>query len=312
MRRIQACYSETYLAESRMATLSKLGAIATAVERHGLAERVEPPPIELERLRRLHDTAYVDAFLKGEGRLARSSNLPWSPRLRDAVLATLGGQALGARLALAEGVAANIASGFHHALPDRGGGFCTFNGLALVAQENPTRRVAVLDCDEHGGNGTEAFTERLPNLYNFSIHGSSFGCHGAERSRARRLPPLRGDFTAYREALEEAFDQLLRWRTDLLLYQAGMDCHQGDPLGSLGVTTEDLQERDRLVFEFARDHDIPVLFVMAGAYQPLPDVVGLYTRTFQVATTTFSAPPSPRHESVSTVEVPRLVTGSLV
>lgn len=37
----------------------------------------------------------------------------------------------------------------HHAMPEHGVGFCTVNGLALVTQEFPDKRIFVLDCEEH-------------------------------------------------------------------------------------------------------------------------------------------------------------------
>ena len=76
--------------------------------------------------------------------------------------------------------------GFHHAHPDTGGGFCVFNGLALVAHARPTLKVAVLDCDEHGGDGTEAFAKRLINLHTFSVFGSRFGVRSPVELQSRR------------------------------------------------------------------------------------------------------------------------------
>jgi acetoin utilization deacetylase AcuC-like enzyme len=51
------------------------------------------------------------------------------------------GQLLGAEIALKEGIAANIAQGFHHASYESGAAYCTFNGLALVAKQNPEKRI---------------------------------------------------------------------------------------------------------------------------------------------------------------------------
>ena len=54
---------------------------------------------------------------------------------------------------------------------------------------------------------------------------------------------------------------------DLVLYNAGMDPHQGSDIGGLrGVTTEMLAERERIVFAWARRRGVPVAFVLAGGY----------------------------------------------
>jgi acetoin utilization deacetylase AcuC-like enzyme len=98
--------------------------------------------------------------------------------------------------------------------------------------------------------------------------------------------PLTGDFAPYRQALDDAFDMVESFRPDLLLYQAGADPHRNDPLGSLGMTTEQLLERDRVVFEFCRRKGLPVLFVLAGGYQePIAEkLLPLHLNTFRAAT----------------------------
>ena len=282
---IQTCFSPLYSAETPTASMRKLGPVAWHAVGEGLAEVEVPDKVNPDKLRRLHAPAYVDAFLAGRGSLASAQGWPWTPQIRDGVLAINGGQLLGAELALQHGIAANIAQGFHHAGYECGGGYCTFNGLALVAQEFPDKRVFVLDCDEHGGNGTEEFTHRLPNLFNFSIHGTPFGMRGGERSIRRTVRTLAGDFAPYRQALDDAFDMVESFRPDLILYQAGADPHRGDPLGSLGMTTEQLFERDRLVFDFCRRKGIPVLFVLAGGYQePIATkLLPLHVNTFRAA-----------------------------
>ena len=284
-RVIPTCFSPLYSADTPTASMRKLGPVAWHATEQGLADIEVPGPIDHDLLRRLHDPAYVDAFLAGHEPLASSQGWTWTPQIRDGVLAINSGQLLGAKLALEQGIAANIAQGFHHAGYARGSDYCTFNGLALVAQEFPDRRVFVLDCDAHGGNGTEEFTHRLPNLFNFSIHGSSFGMRGGKRSICRKVKRLTGDFAPYRQALDDAFDMVESFRPDLILYQAGADPHIADPLGSLKMTTEQMMERDRVVFEFCHRKDFPVLFVLAGGYQEpiLTKLLPLHLNTFRAA-----------------------------
>jgi acetoin utilization deacetylase AcuC-like enzyme len=89
----------------------------------------------------------------------------WSEAIRDGVLAMQAGQLHGAALAFAGApVVGNVAQGFHHARPHIGNGFCTFNGLALIAEAYPERTIGVLDVDEHEGDGTSVFSMGLPNL----------------------------------------------------------------------------------------------------------------------------------------------------
>lgn len=264
---IKTCFSNQYYANTSTASMRKLPIVARMVEEAGYAELIDPGTLNLDDLRRLHSPAYVEAFLTGEEPLASSQGWSWTPEIRDGVLAINAGQIVAARNALEHGVAANVAQGFHHAGYRSGSGFCTFNGLALVAQTFPDKKIFVLDCDEHGGNGTEEFTTSLPNLFNYSINGTRFGCCGGARSISRTLPSITHDFEPYLNALLDGFTKVTEWQPDLVIYQAGADPHIDDPLGSLGMTTEQMRERDRTVFEFCKDVNIPVMFVLAGGYQ---------------------------------------------
>jgi acetoin utilization deacetylase AcuC-like enzyme len=66
---------------------------------------------------------------------------------------------------------------------------------------------------------------------------------------------------------------------DLLIYQAGADVHVDDPLGGI-LTTEQMRQRDRLVFSIARAKNIPLAWNLAGGYQtPVSKVVALHEQT---------------------------------
>ena len=280
---IKACFSARYIAATHTNSMEKLHFVAQAIVEQSLAQLVEPESIDPELLRILHAPNYVDAFLQGQTPLAQMSGFKWSEALRDAVLAIQGGQLMATEIALAEGISANIAQGFHHAMYEYGGGFCTFNGIALIAQQHPDKQIFVLDCDQHGGDGTAEFTRRLPNLFNFTIYGLPFGCRDYERSIGRHIPRKDGSFALYEAALQEGFELIRAQRPDLVIYQAGMDCHQSDPFGSPWFDAAALYRRDSLVFEFAKREQIPIMFVLAGGYQALPDLVKLHVSTFQAA-----------------------------
>jgi acetoin utilization deacetylase AcuC-like enzyme len=285
----KACCSPRYFAETPTASMVKLKPVAEAVQASGYATLIDPGEMDVEKLRRLHLPEFVDAFLAGERPLASCQGWPWTPQIRDGVLAINAGQLVAAKFALEDGIAANIAQGFHHSCYRRGENFCTFNGLALVAQEYPGKRVVVLDCDEHGGNGTAEFTSRFENLYNYSICGAHWSFDQNERSILKSLPPSGGNFQPYRNALRDAFTTITRWKPDLILYQAGMDPHENDPLGSLELSSEQLWMRDRLVFNFCKESQIPVMFVLAGGYQTPVEttLTRLHLNTFRSAEAVF-------------------------
>jgi acetoin utilization deacetylase AcuC-like enzyme len=289
---IESCYSASYYVETKSKSMTKLKAVAEALEAEQLSTLIEPHAMDIGLLYQLHDPALVDAFLIGKKPLASLQGFPWSLALRDAVLAIHAGQLCAAKLAFKTGIAANIAQGFHHAGYEYGSGFCTFNGLALIAQQYPDKKIFVLDCDQHGGNGTAEFTQRLPNLFNYTIFGLRFGCRDFDRSIGVLIPPNTHSFEPYRAALLDGFAHVLDWQTDLIIYQAGIDCHQDDPCGgSAWCTDEALIQRDQMVFEFAKKYQIPIMFVLAGGYQQLDRVIALHLNTYRVCHQVFFAQP---------------------
>jgi len=285
--KIQTVFSDKFAANTPTPSMRKLEPVARAAEAAGLAQLQSPDNAHLlgvvTRLNAIHDPQYVEAFVTGRGRLASSNGFPWTPAIRDGVLAMNAGMLTGARLAMAHGVACAVAQGAHHAHPEHGGGFCTFNSFALVANEAPGRRVFVLDCDEHGGDGTAAFAKRMDNLFNYSVCGSPFGAGQHGRSVVDRVQ-LDGIFKPYSDALFRAFKAADQFKPGLVIYNAGCDPHVGDPLGSVGLTQTMIRLRDKMVFDHFKKAGIPVLWALAGGYnRDMNFLVGLHLEAFRAA-----------------------------
>ena len=68
------------------------------------------------------------------------------------------------------------------------------------------------------------------------------------------------------------------------MYIAGADPYFDDQLGGLALTMEGLMARDRLVFEMARSHDVPVAVTLAGGYaRNVNDTVAIHCNTVKAA-----------------------------
>lgn len=281
--RIPAWFSPAY-APADVPLLARLDTTRVLLERLGLVELHAPEPIAPEALRGLHAQAYLDAFIEGREPLASRQGIRWSPAVRDATLAMLGGQLQAALHVLQRDgrIAMNIARGFHHAHPAAGSGFCAINGLALVAHAMPGRTIMVIDCDEHGGNGTEEFAALLPNLYATSVFGTRFGCRGGERSWAWLVTREQG-LARYLRVLDEIAELATVIRPDIVIYQAGVDCHRDDPKSRLKLDTRELFRRDLAVFRAVRRLGIPTVFVVAGGYQDPARVARLNANTVRAA-----------------------------
>lgn len=282
---LNVCYSPKYFAHTHTNSMEKLTAIAEALKQHSYIQFHEPEDLNCDLLYELHAEKYVNAVLTGEPKkLATMAGFkPWNEQFKNAVLSINAGQIRAAELAFEHRVSANIAQGFHHATFDYGGSFCTFNGLALVAKAFPDKKVFVLDCDQHMGDGTTELASRIENLFNYSIYGYPLGVTLNDRAASRLVHKKTGSFSQYTMAIYEAYQRAIDWGADIIVYQAGMDCHQNDPFGSEWLTTELIEKREELVFGLAKKHKIPIMFVMAGGYQPLDDLVPLHLKTFEIA-----------------------------
>lgn len=231
---------------------------------------VEPTLLTEEQLRAIHSAEYVDAVKTGEPRhLAESSGFPWDPGIWDAVRASNGGAVAAALHALhTRRNAGSLSSGLHHAHRDSGGGFCTFNGLALAAGAAiaaGARRVLILDLDAHVGDGTMDIVRTWPRVHHVDIAVSAWSYAGGEPSRSS-LDVIRraGD---YLPTLARRLAALDTSNIDLCIYNAGMDPHEDCGLGGLdGMTTDVIRSRERTIFEWAAGAGIPVAFVLAGGY----------------------------------------------
>lgn len=246
-----------------------------------------------------HTPQYIAGIQDGtiDARVMREIGFPWSEAMAERARRSVGATIAACRVALGEGVAANIAGGTHHAHADKGGGFCVFNDAAvaarlLQAEHARTARararplqVAVVDLDVHQGNGTASIFRDDPSVFTFSMHGArNFPFRKEASDLDVELPDGCAD-AQYLEALELALEELARRvAPDLVIYLAGADPHEGDRLGRLKLSWDGLEARDRRVFEWCWQRGVPLAFAMAGGYgHRIEDTVQAQVNTYRVA-----------------------------
>lgn len=245
-----------------------------------------------DQLQLVHTASYLHKVMDSSlsTQEIRRIGFPWSPELVERSRRSVGGSIAAARTALAEGRAVNMAGGTHHAFPDHGEGFCVFNDTAVAARvmqaEKRVRRVVILDCDVHQGNGTAACLNGDRSIFTFSIHGAkNFPFRKFPSDLDISLPDGTEDDQYLQNLRSGLYMALKAAQADLAIYLAGADPYNGDRLGRLNLTKAGLAERDRLVFAACKHFGLPVAVVMAGGYAPqIDDIVDIHFQTIKIAT----------------------------
>ena len=185
----------------------------------------------------------------------------------------------------------------HHALPDKAMGFCLLSNVAIAAlaaiQRFDVNRVLIVDWDVHHGNGTQDVFYEDEQVTFFSAHrfpfypgtgrkwetGSGSG-QGTTMNLPVKFGTSRKDYlSAFEGELEKAANQC---KPDLVLLSAGFDAHADDPIGSLGLETEDFESLTSMVRDVANTHaNGRIVSMLEGGYnvERLADCVELHLRT---------------------------------
>eukprot|EP00347_Sterkiella_histriomuscorum_P021768 403332831 len=179
-------------------------------------------------------------------------------------------------IALQQGWAINLAGGYHHASCTCGGGFCIYPDITFIVHNvkkyHGINRVMIIDLDAHQGNGHERDFLRDPDVhivdaYNPNIYpGDDF----AETAIKTRIPITHYDddesfLHKLKSQITEAYQQ---FRPEFVIYNAGTDCMENDPLGQLNISPAGIIQRDELMFEMAIEQfRVPIVMVLSGGYQ---------------------------------------------
>jgi len=218
----------------------------------------------------------------------RRIGFPLNAQLLEREVRIAQGTIDGAFFAAEHGIAFNVAGGTHHAGSDWGEGFCILNDQAIAANyliaNNIYERILIIDLDVHQGNGTAEILQDQPKVFTFSIHGEKNFPFRKEVSDLDIGLEEGVEDEEYLAILAETLPRLYeQHQPQFIFYLAGVDVLSSDKLGHLNLTKAGCRERDRMVFQFCKDHQLPVQVSMGGGYSPeIRDIVDAHCNTFKV------------------------------
>lgn len=268
----------------------RLKSISAELTRTGLAAKCKAAPTRVatvEEIARIHGVMYVgrvgEYARAGGGWIEQDTFL--SPKSYD-VACRAAGTGLAAVDAVMKGTDKSalclVRPPGHHALAHDAMGFCLFNNIALAAdhavKHHKLERVLVIDWDVHHGNGTQDIFYDRNDVWFLSAHRSPFypGTGKKEETGTGQglgtkfnLPVKFGterkDYLAQFESL--LTDAAAKCKPQLVLISAGFDAHAEDPIGSLGLQTEDFETLTKLVQQVANTYcDGKLVSCLEGGY----------------------------------------------
>ncbi|MFO7947569.1 MAG: histone deacetylase [Armatimonadota bacterium] len=255
---------------------------------------LEVPAAATETIALVHTEPYIDEIRRisrqGGGELDHDTIA--TAQTWDAATRAVGGCVAAVDAIFAgevQSAAALVRPPGHHALPNRGMGFCFFNNAAIAAEyairSQYASRVAIVDFDVHHGNGTQDFFYNRGDVLYVSTHQDPFypgtglaaemGVdEGLHKTVNCPLPSECDDRLMLRVYDEVIVPVLTQFDPEFLIMSAGYDGYHKDPLAGHAITTGGYHTLSRRLARVAHDTcGGRVLMVLEGGYNL--DVLGL-------------------------------------
>lgn len=128
----------------------------------------------------------------------------------------------------------------------------------------------MVDLDAHHGNGLKDLLGTDPLTFIFDMYSVYNYLHDYKMYKYINFNYPLIDYIAdeaylglFKNGLPRALAEVT---PDIIIYNAGTDIYERDPLGKMAVSKEGIIERDTFVFAQAVTHSIPILMVLSGGY----------------------------------------------
>ncbi|MFX1391878.1 MAG: histone deacetylase [Promethearchaeota archaeon] len=181
----------------------------------------------------------------------------------------------------------------HHALREGGSGLCIFNNIAtsilyLRERLKYDRKIAILDIDNHFGDGLAQYFYEDPSVLYLSIHEYDFiegdigfiyelG-EGESLGKNINFPiPMNSNEDDFLEFMEIAEPVLREFNPDIIIVAAGFDMYYSDPIGNCLLTSSSYYRFTEKILKIAEDIcEGKLSFILEGGYSLLGLPVCVY------------------------------------
>ncbi len=166
----------------------------------------------------------------------------------------------------------------HHAEKNKAMGFCIYNNVAVGAhyliEKYKLNKIAIIDFDVHHGNGTQDIFYNNEKVLYISIHQYPFyPGTGADNEKGKHdnifnIPlPAGTNSEEYMNAYEHVLKKLKEFKPEFLLFSAGFDAHQDDPLAQFKLKSKDFYDiTKRTLKVINKSINNKVVSILEGGY----------------------------------------------
>ena len=120
----------------------------------------------------------------------------------------------------------------------------------------------------HQGNGNAVLFQDDKRVFTFSMHCKGNYFSAKENSDLDIELPIGCNDETYLSTLHHWLKRIRNeaGKFDLIFFQAGVDIIEHDRLGRMNISSKGLKRRNKMVYNFALDMDIPMVITMGGGY----------------------------------------------
>ena len=166
----------------------------------------------------------------------------------------------------------------HHAEKNKAMGFCIYNNVAVGAhyllEKYKLNKIAIIDFDVHHGNGTQDIFYNNEKVLYISTHqypfypGTGANNEKGKHDNILNIPlPAGTNSEEYMNAYEHVLKKLKKFKPEFLLFSAGFDAHQDDPLAQFKLKSKDFYDiTKRTLKVINKSINNKVVSILEGGY----------------------------------------------